>query len=315
MKTVGEILREKREQKDLSIKEISMATNISPNYLTAIENNDFTQIPGETYIIGFIRNYANYLGVNSDELVKLYKEYMRYEQEVPLEMLTPKEKNKVPGMIVKIVIILLLISGIVLLIVMDNPVKSWFLDITSSFNKDRNNVRELTSNTNDTEEEGEDFLDNLKDDNLSPIDDIEKIRKETLSDISKANIELELRLLRKHQNYVISYAKDGDKEITRKLAFNENLQLFANESIILKVTDAKAIELKIKNMENEKIINGEEYFSEQAGQLAYFEIKYEKNKADESLSNIIVDEKGMNIEQIIIPSVVIPNSEDETEQP
>lgn len=311
MKTVGEILREKREQKELSIKEISLGTNISPGYLSAIENNDFSQMPGETYVIGFIRNYANYLDLDSNELISIYKEYMRYEQDVPLEMLTPKEKSKIPGLIIKISLILILIIGIGFVIFVDNPVKNWFLNLTSAEN---DNTTNITSDSNNKKDDGNnDFLNDLREDNSSPINDIDKIRKNTLSDISKANIELELKLLHRHKNYVITYSKDNDKEITRKLNYKENLQLFANDHIILKVTDAKAIELNVKNMENEKIINGEEYFSEQAGQLAYFEIIYELNEADKALSNIIINEKGMNIEQIIIPPISVNSNVSETE--
>ena len=74
MQTVGELLRDKREQKDLSIKDIENAISIRTLYINAIEEGNYKLVPGEVYLKGFIRNYANYLGLNGQEMVDLYRQ-------------------------------------------------------------------------------------------------------------------------------------------------------------------------------------------------------------------------------------------------
>lgn len=74
METVGQILRAEREKKNLSVKDVEHATSIRALYITSIEADDYKVIPGEVYLKGFIRNYANFLGLNSAELVDLYRE-------------------------------------------------------------------------------------------------------------------------------------------------------------------------------------------------------------------------------------------------
>jgi len=73
LETLGELLRKERERKGLSLKDIENAVNIRVLYLNAIENGEYHIIPGEVYLKGFIRNYANYLGLNGAEIVDLYR--------------------------------------------------------------------------------------------------------------------------------------------------------------------------------------------------------------------------------------------------
>ncbi|MPL60602.1 Cytoskeleton protein RodZ [bioreactor metagenome] len=74
MPTVGEILRSEREKQGLSIKDIEKATSIRTLYLSSIEADNYSVIPGEVYLKGFIRNYANCLGLDAKELLELYRQ-------------------------------------------------------------------------------------------------------------------------------------------------------------------------------------------------------------------------------------------------
>ena len=74
MQTVGEILRVEREKKLLSIKDVEAATSIRALYLTAIEETNYSIVPGEVYLKGFIRNYANHLGLDGQQMIDLYRE-------------------------------------------------------------------------------------------------------------------------------------------------------------------------------------------------------------------------------------------------
>ena len=88
MEAIGEILKNAREARKLTIKEISKETNISSNYLNALEEEDFDRLPGETYVVGFLRNYAEFLKLDVDEIVNCYKGYKIGESATPLEELT-----------------------------------------------------------------------------------------------------------------------------------------------------------------------------------------------------------------------------------
>lgn len=70
---VGDILRLKRESYDQSLRDIENALHIRSSMLAAIEDGRFEDLPGRTYTIGFIRTYAEYLGLNAERMVKLFK--------------------------------------------------------------------------------------------------------------------------------------------------------------------------------------------------------------------------------------------------
>lgn len=91
METVGELLRAEREKKGLSIKEIESAISIRALYINAIEEGNYSIVPGEVYLKGFIRNYANYLGLNGQEVVASYR---LAQQPVVPEVIAPPAETR-----------------------------------------------------------------------------------------------------------------------------------------------------------------------------------------------------------------------------
>ncbi len=71
---VGDILRRERERQNLSIKDIEQATSIRALYIEAIEKSENDKLPGEVYTKGFIKNYANFLKLDSESLVRQYRD-------------------------------------------------------------------------------------------------------------------------------------------------------------------------------------------------------------------------------------------------
>jgi hypothetical protein len=69
---IGNSLREARERQGLGYPEIELATKIRARYIRALEEEDFTSIPGDAYIRGFLRTYAEYLGLDGDVYVDEY---------------------------------------------------------------------------------------------------------------------------------------------------------------------------------------------------------------------------------------------------
>ncbi|MDH4262143.1 MAG: helix-turn-helix domain-containing protein [Spirochaetia bacterium] len=85
---VGKILNKSRLEKNLSIKDASDGTKITGRHITALEENNFEIFPGETYILGFIRSYSNFLGLDPDQMIQIYKGNQLAELEPPIEELT-----------------------------------------------------------------------------------------------------------------------------------------------------------------------------------------------------------------------------------
>ncbi len=90
MTPIGEQLRAARERKGLTLDRVADETNIAKRYLTGLEAEDFSVFPGDPYVIGFLRNYAEYLGLPSDEYVSTYKNMKIQEQPVPILELIPR---------------------------------------------------------------------------------------------------------------------------------------------------------------------------------------------------------------------------------
>lgn len=69
---MGETLRHAREQRGLSLDELSRRTKISPVALRAIETNDIQRLPGGIFLRGFLRSYAREVGLNAEDTVSRY---------------------------------------------------------------------------------------------------------------------------------------------------------------------------------------------------------------------------------------------------
>jgi hypothetical protein len=69
---IGNSLRAARERQGLGYPEIELATKIRAKYIRALEEEEFTAIPGDAYIRGFLRTYAEYLGLDGDVYVDEY---------------------------------------------------------------------------------------------------------------------------------------------------------------------------------------------------------------------------------------------------
>ena len=72
--TIGEILQNKRVELNKSIEEISDYLRIKPQYLKALEENNFNNLPGSAYVIGFIKSYASFLNLNPNDIIVQYKQ-------------------------------------------------------------------------------------------------------------------------------------------------------------------------------------------------------------------------------------------------
>lgn len=93
--TIGEKLRNAREENGITLTEVENETKIRRKYIVALENEDFDVLPGKVYVKGFLRNYARFLGVDGDALVEEYEDlFHRPEVEPIMEKITPTNFEK-----------------------------------------------------------------------------------------------------------------------------------------------------------------------------------------------------------------------------
>jgi len=95
LESIGETLRQAREARKISIKDVVKETNISPIYLQALEEEKFDKFPSETYLIGFLRTYSEFLKLDVEAIVQAYKGYKIGESATPLEELTRPTKSNI----------------------------------------------------------------------------------------------------------------------------------------------------------------------------------------------------------------------------
>jgi cytoskeletal protein RodZ len=78
---LGEVFQTKRSEMNLTLKEVENATSIRMIYLQYIEEGKCTQYLSPVYTLGFIRQYATFLGLNPDTLNKEYPNAFRMKKE------------------------------------------------------------------------------------------------------------------------------------------------------------------------------------------------------------------------------------------
>lgn len=72
METIGQILKNAREKKGLTIEELASSTYIVAKFIKALEDEQFDLLPGEIYVKGFIKNLSDKLSLDSDAMIERY---------------------------------------------------------------------------------------------------------------------------------------------------------------------------------------------------------------------------------------------------
>ncbi len=73
MKTVGSILQEARREKGYTLFQVESATKIREKFLVAIESDDYSTLPSLSYAKGFVKNYSEFLGLNSRTVLAFFR--------------------------------------------------------------------------------------------------------------------------------------------------------------------------------------------------------------------------------------------------
>jgi len=110
MESLGDKFKNTRNEKNLSLEQVSKETTISIRYLEAMETENFSVFPGEPYIIGFLRNYSDYLDLDVQKILSLYRALRIQEQPVPVDQLL-KKKLEFPKFIIPVLIGLFILGA------------------------------------------------------------------------------------------------------------------------------------------------------------------------------------------------------------
>jgi len=82
---IGNSLREARYRQQLELTEVEQATKIRARYLRALEEESFDVLPAQTYVKGFLRTYADYLGLDGQLYVDEYNSRYGVGEDAPRE--------------------------------------------------------------------------------------------------------------------------------------------------------------------------------------------------------------------------------------
>src|SRR5688572_8861517 len=72
MAELGNTLSRARRARGITIEDAERDTHVSRRYLQALETEDFTIFPAPVYARGFLRTYSRYLGLNPEELIRVF---------------------------------------------------------------------------------------------------------------------------------------------------------------------------------------------------------------------------------------------------
>jgi cytoskeletal protein RodZ len=96
--TIGDLLRETREQYGTSVEQVGATLRIRPVFLQAIEGNHYDRLPGPVYALGFVRTYADYLGLDGEAIAQRFKnEAAGLETKSDLSFPMPLPERSLPG--------------------------------------------------------------------------------------------------------------------------------------------------------------------------------------------------------------------------
>ena len=91
MESLGKYLKKERETRKISLKELSKNIKIREQLLKAVEEDRHDLLPSSTYVKGFLSAYAKYIGLDPNEVILRYENFLKGEPAAHPEV-SPEEK-------------------------------------------------------------------------------------------------------------------------------------------------------------------------------------------------------------------------------
>ena len=105
MESFGKLLKKARESKNIDIETAANETVISKMYLQALEQEQLEKFPSETYLIGFLKNYAEYLEVDVGHILSLYRAKKIQEAPTPPSLLQRTAPKFVKPLVISLIVL------------------------------------------------------------------------------------------------------------------------------------------------------------------------------------------------------------------
>ncbi len=252
MSSFGEEIKRERELRKISLREISDATKINIRFLEALENNDFEHLPGGQFNKGFIRAYANYLGIDPEKIVNSYLLEISKQEEAkkPSSPIIPSTEKKKPNKsMLPIIIAAIFIAIVVIIIIILVP---W------SSNKGARKVEKkmedvmkepmeekLEETKKKPEEENREEGISVKMGKVSPQsrEDIMEAPEQSMQEIQTISLNVEV------QKQAWIHARcDGDELLNTTLFPGDRRTLMCDKELIISLSDVEAFHIFSKDI-------------------------------------------------------------------
>ncbi|PAV30068.1 helix-turn-helix domain-containing protein [Virgibacillus profundi] len=286
---IGARLKEAREANNISLDSLQETTKIQKRYLLAIEEGNFHILPGKFYARAFIKEYANAVGLNPNDLLEEYKEEIpKTEEENDLQYTriqrsrkeNNSDKNSAIFSIIPTIIVVLLIIGIIFV--------AWYL-IKETMSEDGSAPQEEpndnitinypddnTEQNNNTEDEGTEATEDSNTEETGEDEQTEEGSESELSLVEEGSgsvpvstFELnnpgeEVLLTIESEGYSWLDVKNGNDEIFYGKAFSEEeepleFDMTGEDRIYLNIGHAPDIKVQINGIELEYPVDPNEF--------------------------------------------------------
>lgn len=95
MKEIGQKLKEKREENGVSVEEAAEDLKVRPSQITSVENGNTDAFQDMVFLKYFVRDYAKYLGLDSEEIIDEFNEFMfDFTSKIPVAEIEQAKKEK-----------------------------------------------------------------------------------------------------------------------------------------------------------------------------------------------------------------------------
>lgn len=119
MKSAGELLRTARQERGISLEDAVEATKIKREFLEALERNDFQKVASTAVVVGFLKNYAEFLGLSSQRVLAVFRRDTGRKEKKEIVPRGIRERleesgfswNPKAGLILVILIVFLFLAG------------------------------------------------------------------------------------------------------------------------------------------------------------------------------------------------------------
>jgi len=224
MKTVGQILLNGRNSKNLSISDISIELKISKTVIIDLENDNIKNNTDIIFNIGHLRSYSNFLELDTDTIIKKFKDELSFNTKVEKKNITPIVENnffKIEKFFAAS-IIFIIFSSFYFLFISENDNQTNFAlvpDIPESLEPIVEQAYILNKNSSEIKDLNKTDILN----NSSAIASVEYDENVTIIATLKILNPTWLQLRDESNNIVLSKLMDKDEEFSYKLELNYNI--------------------------------------------------------------------------------------------